>query len=100
MNYTKPYGEGEFSEEFGESLPNARQGRRGLNILGGPQLITSKAAWIANLKYCILAKLCAEILDANCTGVYIPGKTYLIPNDASLHPELLRIATWRHCDVK
>jgi len=75
MNYTKPYGEGEFSEEFGKSLPNARQRQAWAEHTGWWTAVDYvKGGVDRELKYCILAKLCAEMLDANCMGVYVPGK--------------------------
>ena len=45
------------------------------------------------LGYAVLAKLVAEMLDGNCTGVYIPREHSLIPNDESLHLELHKLAS-------
>jgi hypothetical protein len=45
------------------------------------------------LGYCVLSKLVAEMLDGNCTGVYIPRQRSLIPNDESLHVELHKLAS-------
>jgi hypothetical protein len=49
----------------------------------------------AELAYCVLAKLIAEMLDENCAGIYVPREKSLIPNDGSLYPELQRIASSR-----
>jgi hypothetical protein len=51
------------------------------------------------LGYCVLSKLVAEILDRNCTAIYIPRESRLIPNDESLYPELQRIASARESGV-
>jgi hypothetical protein len=45
------------------------------------------------LGYAVLAKLVAEMLDGNCTGVYIPRQRSLIPNDESLYLELHKLAS-------
>jgi len=45
------------------------------------------------LGYCVLAKLVAEMLDGNCTGVYVPRQRILIPNDESLYLELQKLAS-------
>jgi len=45
------------------------------------------------LGYCVLAQLVAEMLDGNCTGVYIPGEQSLAPNDKSLYLELHRLGS-------
>jgi hypothetical protein len=44
------------------------------------------------LGYCVLAKLVAEMLNENCTGIYIPRESSLIPNGGSLYGELQKIA--------
>jgi len=45
------------------------------------------------LGYCVLAKLVAELLDGNCTGIYIPRQRSLIPNDKTLYVELHKLAS-------
>jgi hypothetical protein len=49
--------------------------------------------------YCVLAKLVAELVDENCTAVYVPRESSLIPNDASLHLELHKMASIRDSGV-
>lgn len=51
------------------------------------------------LGYCVLSKLGAEMLDRNCTGIYIPRENRLIPNDESLYSELQRVAAARDSRV-
>jgi hypothetical protein len=51
------------------------------------------------LGYCVLSKLVAEMLDRNCTGIYIPRESKLIPNDESLYLELQKIASARESKV-
>jgi hypothetical protein len=43
--------------------------------------------------YSVLAQLVSEMLDGNCTGVYIPRERCLAPNDQSLYLELHRLAS-------
>jgi len=52
------------------------------------------------LGYCVLAKLVAEMLDTNCTGVYIPRENALAPNNGSLYQQLQRMASSRDSGVK
>jgi hypothetical protein len=95
LNYTKVYGD----PNFGRSLPKASQ----------QQAWAEHTAWIAVdyvkggvdvlLEYGVLAKLCAEMLDANCVGLYMPREGVFIPNDGSLGMELQRIAASRHLSV-
>ncbi|HXN32529.1 MAG TPA: hypothetical protein VN894_11725, partial [Polyangiaceae bacterium] len=51
------------------------------------------------LGYCVLSKLVAEMLDGNCTGVYVPRESTLIPNDDLLYGELQKIASSRESGV-
>jgi hypothetical protein len=61
------------------------------------------SAWVAvdylndgvrvELGYAVLSNLVAEMLDGNCTGVYIPQQRSLIPNDESLYLELHKLAS-------
>jgi hypothetical protein len=95
LNYTQPYGQGEFPQEFGRLLPNASQ----------RQAWAEHTAWIAvdyvkggrdlELEYAVLATICAAILDVNCLGLYVPREESFIPNDGSLVGELQRIAMSR-----
>lgn len=50
------------------------------------------------LGYSVLSKLVAEMLDGNCTAVYIPRERVLIPNDKSLYLELQKFAS--ACDSR
>lgn len=52
-----------------------------------------------DLAYCILSGLVAEMLDENCTGIYVPRESSLSPNDRSLYSELRRIALSRDSGV-
>jgi hypothetical protein len=45
------------------------------------------------LGYCVLSKIVAEMLDGNCTGVYIPRQRRLLPNDEALYVELHKLAS-------
>lgn len=47
------------------------------------------------LEYAVLAKLCTEMLDVNCVGLYVPGKRTFIPNDDSLREYLQSLADSR-----
>ncbi len=61
------------------------------------------SAWVAvdymnkrvsmELAYCVLARLVAELVDENCTAVYIPRELSLTPNDSSLQPKLLKLSS-------
>ena len=51
------------------------------------------------LGYCVLAKVVAELLNENCTGLYFPRENTLAPNDLRLYPELQKIASVRDMGV-
>jgi hypothetical protein len=98
------------------SLPNAPQ-----PYLGDPRSISKKLprrqrsawmehrAWAAvdhmnrrvepDLQYRALARVVAEMLTANCVGVFIPAKGTFLPNDASLYDALRRFATDRDIEM-
>jgi len=44
-------------------------------------------------------KLVAELLDGNCTGIYIPGERMLVPNNAGLYLELQKMVTIRDPEI-
>jgi hypothetical protein len=52
------------------------------------------------LGYCVLSKLVAEMLDGNCTGVYITRESSLVPNDESLYRELQKMASSRESGIR
>jgi len=52
------------------------------------------------LGYCVLSKLVGEMLNDNCTGVYVPRESTLIPNNRSLYRELQKIASSRESGVR
>ena len=98
LSVANPY----FGENAGE---RAKQ-------LGNPvqqEAWSKHAAWTAvdymqrgqdiELQYCVLAKLIAELLHADCTGVYVPRESSLIPNDACLYDELQKIAAIRDAGI-
>ena len=43
-------------------------------------------------QHCLLAKLCAEVIDDNCTGVYIPIRQLVLPYNKSTKLVLQRFA--------
>jgi hypothetical protein len=51
------------------------------------------------LGYCVLSQLIAEMLDGNCTGIYIPRERSLIPNDESLYLELHKLGSARESGI-
>lgn len=72
LNQAKPYGEGEFAEEFGRSLPKASQRRVWKEHKAWTAVDYVQGGVDLELEYGVLAKICAELLDLNCVGVYVP----------------------------
>jgi len=95
LNYTKPYGEGDFPQEFGRSLPKASQRQAWAEHKAWTAVDYVKGGVDLELEYAVLATLCAEMVDANCLGLYIPREQSLIPNDGPLPGELQRMAMSR-----
>lgn len=90
LNYTKPYGDD--SENFGNTMPKASQRKAWAEHKAWTAVDYVKGGVDLELEYAVLAKLCAEILDLNCVGLYVPGEQSFIPNDGSLQKELQRMA--------
>lgn len=91
---------------FGEAKPN-------VDWLLHPdqqEAWSNHSAWVAvnylnsnvkvELGYAVLSKLVAEMLDGNCTGIYIPQRSSLIPNDEALYVELQKMASVSESGVK
>src|SRR5215470_19334957 len=89
MNYTKAYDLGEFEGRFVLSLPRASQRKAWAARTAWTAVNYSEGEADLDLKYCVLAKFCAEMLDLNRLGVPVSGRRTLIPNDDLLYAELL-----------
>jgi hypothetical protein len=97
LNYTTPYGDD--PQKFGASMRKASQRQAWAEHTAWTAVDYVKGGADPELEYGVLAKLCAEMLDDNCLGVYVPREKSFIPNDASLRGELQRIAASRHLGV-
>ena len=93
FHYPKPYVEN--PKENTDWLPKANQRRAWTEHAACVGVDYVNRDTDAELAYCVLAKLIAEMLDENCAGIYVPRENSLIPNDQSLYPELQRIASAR-----
>jgi hypothetical protein len=93
LNYTKPYGEDDLGRDFGESLPLESQRRAWFQHKAWTAVDYSKRGTDPERRYAVLARLCTEMVNRNCLGVYLPRERRLIPNDGSLLQELHRIAS-------
>jgi len=93
LNYRKPYGDD--SCELGKSWPKPSQRRAWADHTAWTAVDYVKGGADLELEYAVLAKLCAEMIDVNCVGLYIPGKRTFIPNDDYLLGKLQRMAASR-----
>ncbi|MGC1371452.1 MAG: hypothetical protein WA824_04870 [Candidatus Sulfotelmatobacter sp.] len=93
LNYTKPYGDP--VDGFGAAMPMASQRQAWAEHSAWTAVDYAKGGIDLELEYAVLARLCAEMVDGNCTGVFMPRERMFIPNDGSLLPELYRIASLR-----
>ena len=99
MYYTKPYGEGEFWDDFARTLPLESQRRAWAQHKAWIAVDYVKGGLDLELEYAVLAKLCLEVVDSSCPAVYVPREQMLIPNDGSVTRELQPIASARHLNV-
>jgi hypothetical protein len=97
LNYTKPYGDD--SPNFGKSLPKASQRRAWAEHTAWTAVDYVKGAADLELEYAVLARLCAEMLDSNCVGLYVLGRRTFIPNGSWLLEYLRRVSGARSLGV-
>lgn len=75
LNFTKPYGD----EEFGRAMPMASQRQAWAEHTAWTAVDYAKGGIDLELEYALLAALCAEMLDMNCVGVYVPRERMSYP---------------------
>ena len=96
LNYTKRYdADGDFPKDFEESLPQESQRWAWSQHTSWTAVDYVNGGMDLELEYAVLAKLCAEMINDNCSGVYVPRERSLAPNDGSLRGNLTRIAASR-----
>jgi hypothetical protein len=98
FHYAKPYIDN--PTENVEWLPQLRQRKAWIEHLACVGVDYMNHDTDVQIGYCVLSKLVAEMLDENCTAVYIPRESSLIPNDESLYHELQKMASYRKSGVK
>jgi len=99
LNMARPYGEGNSAVEFGKSLPREAQRRAWTEHKAFTAVDYVQGSADAKLKYAVLAKLCAEMLNGDCAALYVPGQGTLVPNDSSITQTLHSIASVRQVSV-
>jgi hypothetical protein len=82
MFYTKPYFEDH--PDFVRNLPLPAQRSACEKHTAWFAVNYAKGPGSEDIQYAVLSRLSIGLLNANCTGAYIPGEQLLIPNDGSL----------------
>jgi hypothetical protein len=91
LSSDKPYFDRD-PKAYAATLPRPAQQRAWTQHLAWTSIDSTRGGTNKALQYCVVAKLAAEMLDSNCTGVYVPSESSFISNDSSLYEELRRIA--------
>jgi hypothetical protein len=97
FHYAKPYIENH--EENTSWLPLESQRRAWAEHAACVGVDYMNAKTDVELAYCVLAKLVAELVDENCSAIYMPRESSLIPNNGTLYSELQKIASSRESGV-
>ena len=89
LHYTKPYS----TQEFGASMPMESQRQAWAQHTAWEAIDYVKSGKNLDLEYAILARLCLQLADGNCVGVYLPRESIFVPNDGPMLPYLHRVAS-------
>jgi len=101
LHYSRPYGDSpEHSREFGRAMATESQRQAWAEHNAWTAVVYVAGIVEFDLAHALLARLCAQVVDDNCAGVYMPGGRVFIPNDGSLLPALEQLgsagpAIWR-----
>jgi hypothetical protein len=95
--YTKPYGED--NPQFRKTLPLPSQRQAWAEHTSWIAVDYAKGDVDIDSKYVVLAKLCAELYDANCVGLYLPKERAFVPGEAAARLQLDKIIAHRDVDV-
>ncbi|HKQ86871.1 MAG TPA: hypothetical protein VJS43_08885, partial [Candidatus Acidoferrales bacterium] len=86
---------GETSKSFGQgALRTAWAAHRGWAAVDYFRGGKDKA-----LEYAVLAKIVAEMLDENCTGIFLPAENQFTLNDRMLYGALQEVAAARDAEI-
>ena len=97
FHYAKPYIENH--EENTSWLPLDSQRRAWAEHVAWVGVDYMNADTDVELAYCVLAKLVAELVDENCSAIYMPRESSLVPNKGTLYSELQKISSSRKSGV-
>jgi len=95
LNASRPYFNVD-PEEHAKALPQASQRKAWGEHQAWISLDYVRGGRDLELEYSVLARLAAEMLDENCSGLYIPRESSFIPNDSFLFRELEQMALKRN----
>jgi hypothetical protein len=98
MFSTKPYGSN--SDVLGKSwrLPDQRTAWAQHTVFMAVDYAKGETDFES--RYALLARLCRELYDANCLGIYLPRERAFVPGEKSVWEMFHRIITARDVDVK
>jgi hypothetical protein len=100
IQQNRPYGgEGGGPPQDADWLPRADQKQAWLQHAAWSGIDYMGRKVDLELAYCVLFKIVAELLGGNCTGIYVPGESMLMPNNASLYSILRKVGGSRDAGV-
>lgn len=98
MFYGKPYGD-DFPE-LGKAWQLPDQRRAWAEHSAFMAVDYAKGGADFESRYALLAKLCRELYDANCVGIYLPRERAFVPGERSVWEMSHRMITERDVDVR
>ena len=96
MFYTKPYGE---NSPLGQSWRLAGQREAWAEHTVFMAVDYAKGGIDFESRYALLARLCRELYDANCLGIYLPRESAFVPDEKSVREMFDRVISGRVVDV-
>jgi hypothetical protein len=97
MFYAKPYGEN--SQELGMAWPVPSQRQAWAEHTAWMAIDYAKGGIDFDSRYAVVARLCRELYDANCLGVYLPRERAFVPDERSARAMFDRVITQHNVDV-
>ena len=91
MHFAKPYFEAEESKRFGAQMARASQREAWARHSAWEAIDSAESKAQPEVEYAVIARLCLQLLDSNCVGVYLPRDSVFVPNDGSAAEFLLSL---------
>jgi hypothetical protein len=89
----------EEGRKFERTLPLATQRQAWTEQKGFIAIDYVKGDVDTGSKYVVLARLSAELYDANCVGLYLPRENTLVPGEGAARDQLNKIIAYQEVDV-